>query len=82
VLAILVIYLFRQYRLIGYALSIIVLYIFAGSSEILALFMLLPLSMYDGTRGPERGKWDKYFFYGFYPVHLLVLGILCMMLGI
>lgn len=82
VLAILAIYLFRQYRLIGYALSIIVLYIFAGSTEILALFMLLPLSRYDGTRGPEKGKWDKYFFYGFYPVHLLVLGVLCVALGI
>ena len=82
VLAILVLYLFRNYYVVGYALAIIVLYIFAGSSEILALVMLLPLSMYDGTRGPKQAKWSKYAFYAFYPVHLLVLGLLCAVLGI
>lgn len=82
VLAILVLYLFRNYRILAYVLAVLVLYIFAGSSEILALLMLFPLSAYDGTRGGRQGKWDKYLFYGFYPVHLLVLGILCLVLGI
>lgn len=78
VLAILVLYLFRKNRFIAYALAIVVLYVFAGSSEILALLMLYPISMYDGTRGQNM----KYVFYAFYPVHLLVLALLCMMLGI
>ena len=82
VLAILAIYLFRNYHIIGYVLAILVLYVFAGPSEILALVMLLPLNQYDGTRGPESGKWSKYAFYGFYPIHLLVLGLICVVLGI
>lgn len=35
-----------------------------------AVFAWLPMYLYDGTRG--SAKW-KYWFYGFYPVHLLVL---------
>ena len=78
VLAILVLYLFRRNRFIAYALAILVLYIFAGASEILALLMLYPLSMYDGTRGQNM----KYVFYAFYPVHLLILGAFAVALGI
>lgn len=82
VLTILVMYLFRKYREIGYILATIVLYIFAGSSQILGLFMLLPISLYDGSRGPERGKFSKYFYYAFYPAHLLAFGLICVGLGI
>ncbi len=35
-----------------------------------AIFAWLPIALYDGTRG--SGRW-KYWFYGFYPAHLLVL---------
>ena len=35
-----------------------------------AAFSLILIAMYDGTRG--SGRW-KYWFYGFYPVHLLAL---------
>ncbi len=78
VLTVLVLYVFRKNRLLAYTLAIIILYIFAGASEIFALFMLYPLSIYDGTRGQNR----KYVFYAFYPVHLLVLALLSMLLGI
>ncbi len=78
VLAILAMYFFRNYPVVGYTLGILLLYIFSGSTEILALVMLLPLSCYDGT----RGEGNKYLFYGFYPVHLLMLGLLCLGLGI
>ena len=78
VLAILVLYLLRNYRSLAYVAAVLILYIFAGSTEILALAMLFPLSLYDGS----RGKQTKYLYYAFYPAHLLVLGLLCMVLGI
>lgn len=40
-----------------------------GTSEIPALFSLLPISLYSG----EKGQGPKWFFYWFYPLHLLLL---------
>ncbi|MBC2870788.1 hypothetical protein H7271_04135 [Bittarella massiliensis] len=40
-----------------------------GASEIPALFSLLPISLYSG----EKGQGPKWFFYWFYPLHLLLL---------
>ncbi len=79
VFTILVLYLFRNYRFLAYILAVMVLFLFCGSSEILALFMLYPLSMYDGTRGKQTNKW---LFYGFYPAHLLILALISMSLGV
>ncbi len=81
VLAILVLYLFRKNRYIAYVLAIMVLGILSSSTEYLALVMLLPLSMYDGTRG-NAGKAGKWLFYAFYPAHLLILGVVCLVIGI
>lgn len=78
VLAILVIYLFRQSKEIGFAFSVFVLSVLSSSMEILALFMLYPIMKYDGT----RGKNIKYVFYAFYPVHLLLLALVCMGCGV
>ncbi|MDO5134690.1 MAG: TraX family protein [Eubacteriales bacterium] len=33
----------------------------------------LSINLYNGKRGFIRGKWAKYFFYAFYPLHILVL---------
>ena len=83
VVAILVLYLFRKNRYLAFTLSIMALgVLLSNSSEYLALIMLYPLSLYDGTRGDRGGKIHKWLFYGFYPVHLLVLVLICMICGI
>ena len=78
ILAILVIYLFRQYKEVGFAASVFVLTLMSSSIEVMALLMLYPLMRYDGT----RGKNVKYVFYGFYPAHLLILALICIGLGV
>ncbi|MBR2409720.1 MAG: hypothetical protein IKB07_12305 [Lachnospiraceae bacterium] len=39
---------------------------------------LIPIWLYRGKQGPYN-KAIKYVYYGFYPVHLLVLGLLRML---
>ena len=46
------------------------------SYEWKACFAFLPINMYNGQRGFIRGKAAKYFFYVFYPLHIMVLVIL------
>ena len=41
-----------------------------------ACFAFISLNMYNGRRGFIRGKWAKYFFYAFYPVHIAILVII------
>lgn len=40
-----------------------------GASELPALFSFLPISLYSG----QKGRGPKWFFYWFYPLHLLLL---------
>lgn len=82
VLAILVLYLFRRNWYLAFTLAVMVLFVFSSSSEILALIMLYPISLYDGTRGGNGGKMGKWLFYAFYPAHLLILALICMVLNI
>ena len=78
ILAIVAMYVFRKYKEIGFAAGVFALTIFSSSTEILALAMLGPLMRYDGS----RGKNIKYLFYAFYPVHLLILALVCIGLGV
>lgn len=78
VVAIAAMYLLYQSPMIGFALGVMVLGIMSDASEYLALLMLIPLYFYNGT----RGKQVKYLFYGFYPVHLLLLVGIAALLGL
>lgn len=78
VAAMVLLYLFRRVKVFGFVAAVLVLSALSSSTEIIALFMLIPLMKYDGT----RGKNIKYVFYAFYPVHLLILALVCMGLGV
>lgn len=78
VLAIVILYLFYRHRLIGFALATVELTILSSDLEIVALLMLLPMMFYNGTRGRQV----KYFFYAFYPAHLLLLVGICWCFGL
>ena len=54
-------------------LAPIVILIFMSSSEATALVNLIFVFFYHGKKGRNINKW---FFYFFYPVHLLILGII------
>lgn len=78
IVAILILYLFRKQRELGFVICVLALSVLSSSTEILALLMLYPLMIYDGTRGKQM----KYVYYAFYPVHLLVLALICMGIGV
>lgn len=78
VLAIVAMYLLRSTKELGFAVGIFVLTVLSSDTEILALCMLYPLMNYNG----ERGKAMKYVFYAFYPLHLLVLALICILIGV
>lgn len=78
VAAIVVMYILRHRRMLAFGMGVIVLGVMAGTMELAALFMLIPIFFYNG----KRGKQAKYFFYAFYPAHLLILAIICALLGL
>ena len=73
VVCILVLYIFRNQKL---------LQIIAGCVSFLwettAPFAFIPIAFYNGKRGLQL----KYIFYLFYPLHLLILYLICVALGI
>ena len=72
VLAILVFYMTRQMRGLQ-----IVAGCLAFCWELPAIVAFIPIAFYNGKRG-----WNiKYLFYAFYPVHLLVLYLICVGMG-
>lgn len=45
------------------------------SKQYMAVLALLPIWLYNGRQG-YHSKWFQYFCYAFYPVHILILGLL------
>lgn len=78
VLTIAVMYIFRANRTKAFGLGCALL-IMMSIMEISALLMLIPVSKYNGQRGP---KINKYVFYAFYPVHLTILYIIALVTGV
>lgn len=77
VMAIVVLYLFRKRKKAQIWAGVIVFLLMDGLEMIAALSFIL-IWFYNGT----RGKQNKYFFYFFYPVHLLLLWLICVAIGI
>lgn len=77
VLTIAVMYVFRKQKLLSMLAGCVVLTIM-DLSELSAFFALIPIALYNGSRGLKM----KYFFYGFYPVHLALLYLVCLLVGL
>ena len=82
VFTIVVMYLLRRKPWMGYIMGILVLTVVLiiemnNSTELIALIGAVPVCYYNG----KRGKNVKYFFYAFYPVHLLLLWFVTYLLG-
>lgn len=48
-----------------------------GTDEILGVISFIFIGLYNGERGKS---FNKYFFYIFYPLHLTVIGIICLLM--
>lgn len=68
ILLIVLLYALREKRLVS---SLLALPLLSGGIAAWAAFV--PIGMYNGKRGFISGKWLKYAFYIFYPVHILLL---------
>lgn len=77
VLAIIMMYLLQGWTMMATAMTCVIL-IFSSYLEISSFLILLPIKHYNG----ERGWKLKWVFYAFYPAHLLILGLICLMLGL
>ena len=73
VMAILLLYVFRKKR----SMQILAGCLFFSWWELPALAAFFLLACYNGTRGLRM----KYFFYVFYPAHLLLLYAVCLLMG-
>lgn len=79
IIVIVIMYLFRAIPAISYGLGTLALAILLKSDiTFFALMGLLPVLFYRG----QRGKGSKYFFYLFYPAHLLLLAGIAALLPI
>lgn len=76
VVVITIMYLFRNNKTKEMAFGCLALTVMSFM-EVTAFLMLIPVSKYNGKRGLSL----KYFFYAFYPVHILILYLVTLALG-
>ena len=76
VLTIAMMYFFRKSKLKAMTAGCITLFVM-NINEWFAFFSILPVTMYNGKRGLKM----KYFFYVFYPLHLLILYLVSYFMG-
>lgn len=69
VLFILLFYIFRNHPLLLSAGLLTTIHILSDSMELYGLIALIPIFLYNGKKGPGL----KYFFYLYYPLHMLLL---------
>lgn len=63
---------------LAFAAAVLALGLLGDPLELVALVLVFLIGYCNG----QRGRQMKYFFYAFYPVHLLLLELLCIALGI
>lgn len=76
VLTIAVMYLLRRRKVLSMTGGCVTLTI-TSLGEITAFLALIPIALYNGKRGLRM----KYFFYIFYPAHLLIIWLICLAMG-
>ncbi|SFO14687.1 TraX protein [Pseudobutyrivibrio sp. UC1225] len=64
----------RNKRMLAFATGVAILALGCGTMEAWAFLMLIPIALYNGKRG-SSSKIIRYCFNYFYPVHLLIIGI-------
>ena len=69
----------RYKRLFSVSFGILILTLMSSKLELWAFFILIPMYFYQGNRGADS-KALRTFFYLFYPIHLLILGIVAYLL--
>lgn len=71
----------KEREILGFSLGVASLALFSSESEMWALFMVIPLYLYNGRRGRDS-KAIRTFFYLFYPAHIAVFAVVAYLLKI
>lgn len=78
IVTIFAIYMFYPKKVKGMGIGVLVLTLLASIIEAAAFLDMIPIYLYNGTRGKQM----KYFFYIFYPAHLFLLAMIARAMGL